>query len=66
MSLLRCVVATPTNPTELEDEDLMTDQLATLREKRQQALEGGGTQRIQAQHANGKLTARERIELLHA
>ena len=42
----------------------MTDQLATLREKRQQALEGGGTQRIQAQHAKGKLTARERLSIL--
>ena len=42
----------------------MTDQLATLREKRQQALEGGGTKRIEAQHAKGKLTARERLSIL--
>ena len=42
----------------------MTDHLATLREKRQQALEGGGAQRIETQHAKGKLTARERLSIL--
>ncbi|MFA5861260.1 MAG: acyl-CoA carboxylase subunit beta [Candidatus Thermoplasmatota archaeon] len=31
---------------------------------RQRAREGGGAERIQAQHAKGKLTARERIEYL--
>jgi len=35
-----------------------------LREKRALSQLGGGEQRIQAQHARGKLTARERIELL--
>ena len=35
-----------------------------LREKRAQSQLGGGEQRIQAQHERGKLTARERIELL--
>jgi acetyl-CoA carboxylase carboxyltransferase component len=42
----------------------MTDELATLRERRQQALEGGGAQRIAQQHSRGKLTARERLALL--
>ena len=42
----------------------MSDQLATLREKREQALRGGGAQRIEAQHAKGKLTARERLSIL--
>ncbi|HMR13119.1 MAG TPA: acyl-CoA carboxylase subunit beta, partial [Arachnia sp.] len=42
----------------------MKDQLATLREKRQRALEGGGAERIAAQHAKGKLTARERLAIL--
>ena len=42
----------------------MSDQLATLRAKRQQALEGGGATRIEAQHAKGKLTARERLSIL--
>ncbi|HKJ28047.1 MAG TPA: acyl-CoA carboxylase subunit beta [Anaerolineales bacterium] len=35
-----------------------------LREKRAQGQLGGGQKRIEAQHARGKLTARERIELL--
>ena len=35
-----------------------------LREVRAKALEGGGEQRIAAQHAKGKLTARERLDLL--
>jgi len=35
-----------------------------LDEKRAAACLGGGTRRIEAQHAKGKLTARERIELL--
>ncbi|MGD9662611.1 MAG: acyl-CoA carboxylase subunit beta [Porticoccaceae bacterium] len=35
-----------------------------LEEKRQQARLGGGLKRIEAQHAKGKLSARERIDLL--
>ena len=35
-----------------------------LIEKRAQARMGGGEKRIESQHAKGKLTARERIELL--
>src|SRR5216117_3605468 len=35
-----------------------------LRRRKAQAREGGGKDRIQAQHAKGKLTARERVELL--
>ena len=35
-----------------------------LEEKRDHARLGGGQKRIDAQHAKGKLTARERIELL--
>jgi propionyl-CoA carboxylase beta chain len=35
-----------------------------LAERRDRAREGGGERRIQAQHAKGKLTARERIEVL--
>ncbi|MEL7339044.1 MAG: acyl-CoA carboxylase subunit beta [Bacteroidota bacterium] len=35
-----------------------------LRQLNQEALLGGGTQRIDKQHAKGKLTARERLELL--
>ncbi len=35
-----------------------------LREKKEQALQGGGKGRIEAQHKRGKLTARERLDLL--
>jgi propionyl-CoA carboxylase beta chain len=38
--------------------------LEQLSNKEQQALLGGGQNRIEAQHKKGKLTARERIELL--
>ncbi|HEX9167885.1 MAG TPA: acyl-CoA carboxylase subunit beta [Roseiarcus sp.] len=42
----------------------MKDILARLDARRERARLGGGQQRISAQHAKGKLTARERIELL--
>ena len=35
-----------------------------LQQKSEQALLGGGLKRIEAQHGKGKLTARERVELL--
>ena len=38
--------------------------LNTLEVKREQAKLGGGQKRIDAQHAKGKLTARERLEIL--
>ncbi|RMH01980.1 MAG: acyl-CoA carboxylase subunit beta [Planctomycetota bacterium] len=40
------------------------DVLERLAELRARALAGGGEERIAAQHAKGKLTARERVELL--
>jgi propionyl-CoA carboxylase beta chain len=42
----------------------MQDIIRQLDQKRAAACEGGGQRRIEAQHAKGKLTARERIELL--
>ncbi len=42
----------------------MQDIIQQLEEKRRQARLGGGEKRIAAQHAKGKLTARERLELL--
>jgi len=42
----------------------MQNNIATLQEKEAAALLGGGAHRIQQQHLKGKLTARERIELL--
>ena len=38
--------------------------LEELEKRRAQARAGGGERRIAAQHAKGKLTARERIDLL--
>ena len=42
----------------------MQDILEKLKEKQEAALLGGGEHRIQQQHLKGKLTARERIEIL--
>jgi len=42
----------------------MQEILRQLEEKRGRARLGGGENRVEAQHAKGKLTARERIELL--
>ena len=42
----------------------MTDILDMLEAKRAQARLGGGERRIEAQHRRGKLTARERLEVL--
>ncbi len=41
-----------------------SDKIEQLRQKRAQGRLGGGEKRIDAQHERGKLTARERIELL--
>ncbi len=40
------------------------DQLRELAEREKRAQEGGGVERIAKQHQSGKLTARERLELL--
>ncbi|MSP42505.1 MAG: acyl-CoA carboxylase subunit beta [Alphaproteobacteria bacterium] len=40
------------------------DTISQLEAKRDEARLGGGIRRIEAQHARGKLTARERLELL--
>ncbi|HHI67823.1 MAG TPA: methylmalonyl-CoA carboxyltransferase, partial [Planctomycetes bacterium] len=42
----------------------MKDKLKILEELRQKALEGGGKERIEKIHASGRLTARERVDLL--
>jgi propionyl-CoA carboxylase beta chain len=42
----------------------MQEIIQKLQEKREQARAGGGKKRIEAQHAKGKLSARERLELL--
>ena len=42
----------------------MPDQLTTFRQLREKSRMGGGQAQIDKQHANGKKTARERIEML--
>ena len=42
----------------------MSDILEELKRRRAEAVVGGGEKRVAAQHAKGKLTARERVELL--
>jgi propionyl-CoA carboxylase beta chain len=42
----------------------VSDLLQALEEKRRQARLGGGEKRIAAQHAKGRLTARERLDVL--
>ena len=39
----------------------MKDILQQLEQRRDVARQGGGSKRIEAQHAKGKLTARERV-----
>lgn len=43
----------------------MTDNLSRLQAMRTEAHSGGGQKRIDTQHKKGKLTARERLELLY-
>jgi len=58
--------APPACPTLHHDEGLdpMQDIIRQLEETRAKARLGGGERRIATQHAKGKLTARERIDLL--
>ncbi len=42
----------------------LMDVLQELERRRETARAGGGARRVEAQHAKGKLTARERVELL--
>ncbi|HVJ04836.1 MAG TPA: acyl-CoA carboxylase subunit beta [Candidatus Saccharimonadales bacterium] len=42
----------------------MEERIAALREKRARVEEGGGAKRIEKQHEQGKMTARERLEKL--
>jgi acetyl-CoA carboxylase carboxyltransferase component len=52
-----------------EDQDVrsrraLEERIEELRGKKREALEAGGAEAVERQHARGKLTARERIELL--
>jgi propionyl-CoA carboxylase beta chain len=49
----------------IEEELIMSDpRLEELAQWRRKALEGGGPERVERQHEKGKLTARERLDLL--
>ncbi|HXB12668.1 MAG TPA: carboxyl transferase domain-containing protein, partial [Bacteroidia bacterium] len=46
------------------NEDKVSMLISHMEQKAERVYEGGGKKKIEAQHANGKLTARERIEYL--
>jgi len=43
---------------------MSTDKIKHLQQLREQALQGGGSKKIEEQHKKGKLSARERLDLL--
>lgn len=49
---------------ETQNKTLMEEKIELLQAKKEEALLGGGQKRIDSQHKKGKLTARERIDLL--
>ncbi len=53
----------PTTPAPTTG-SIADERIRELRERREATLLGGGEKRIEKQHAKGKLTARERVELL--
>ena len=67
MTLAKPKLLTPKSPLELvTPEPPMPKKtiITELEQKRDRARQGGGQVRIEAQHAKGKLTARERIDVL--
>lgn len=48
----------------MKSSSIINDLVKKLVQKRQQARSGGGSDRIAVQHSKGKLTARERLEIL--
>jgi methylmalonyl-CoA carboxyltransferase 12S subunit len=56
------VVPRPELKPVTEKKPSIEDKIAELRAKRVQIEQGGGKQRVDKQHASGKLTARERVE----
>ncbi len=57
-------ILTPESKPVLEQKTPMEEKIAGLRLKRTLIQQGGGKKRIEKQHADGKLTARERVENL--
>ncbi len=54
----------PAAPAYAENRDAMLERVADLAEQHAKALAGGGDKYVERHHKRGKLTARERIELL--
>ena len=54
----------PTSPRFEKNMRAMAELVATVRTEQEKISEGGGVKTIEAQHAKGRLTARERIRLL--
>ncbi|WP_375001586.1 acyl-CoA carboxylase subunit beta [Aeromicrobium sp. CTD01-1L150] len=54
----------PTSTGYAENREAMLERVADLAEQHGKALAGGGEKYVERHHARGKLTARERIELL--
>jgi len=48
----------------MDSKKIIDDKIKKMYDLQGKALEGGGEKRIESQHSKGKLTARERIELL--
>jgi propionyl-CoA carboxylase beta chain len=48
----------------MENQGAIESKINLLKQKKEEALQGGGKSRIEAQHKRGKLTARERLDLL--
>ena len=57
-------VTTPALQGVTEHKTTIDEKITELRQKRTKIELGGGNQRIEKQHADGKLTARERVENL--
>ncbi|HEY6790788.1 MAG TPA: methylmalonyl-CoA carboxyltransferase, partial [Trebonia sp.] len=55
-----------TSPSPLEQPDIHTTagKIADLESRRHEAVHAGSAAAVEKQHARGKLTARERIDLL--
>src|SRR3954470_20459892 len=54
----------PASPAYVEAASVMTEKLAELNTEHAKALAGGGEKYVQRHHDRGKMTARERIEML--
>jgi methylmalonyl-CoA decarboxylase subunit alpha len=63
-SLVTLIIAQKPHRTMTSSSTQMQQLISDLRERRKQALAGGGEARIAKHHARGRFTARERIEML--